>query len=75
MKLASSINCASVRRSMRSAISPPNGDTTKNGIIDAKVIMPTQPDESDTSSVNHWNATKNVHIAAPANMFAVQVIR
>ncbi len=47
----------------------------RKGIIEAKVITPTQPDESDSLRVNHELATMNVHIAAPENMFATQVIR
>ncbi len=47
----------------------------RKGIIDAKVMTPTQPEESDLLSVNHELATMNVHIAAPENIFAVHVIR
>ena len=60
---------------MRSAIRPPKGDTMRKGIIEAKVMMPTQPDESDLLRMNHELATMNVHIAAPENIFAVHVIR
>ena len=74
-KLASSMSCARVRRSMRSANKPPNGETMRKGIIEANVMMPTQPDESDLLNVNHELATMKVHIAAPENMFAVQVMR
>ena len=51
------------------------GGYDEEGIIEAKVMMPTQPDESDLLRMNHELATMNVHIAAPENIFAVHVIR
>lgn len=51
------------------------GDTNRNGIIAAKVTMPTQPEPDDLSNTIHELATMVVHIAALEAMLASQVKR
>ena len=66
---------ASLRRSNLSAISPATGDTIRNGIIPENAMIPTQPLESERSRTNHADATMNVHMAPPENMFAAHMRR
>ena len=51
------------------------GDTIRKGIIEAKVIIPTQPEESDLSKTNQALATISVHMEAPEHMLAIHVFR
>ena len=60
-------------RSNMSPIRPPMGATNRNGIIAAKVTMPTQPEPDDLSNTIHELATMVVHIAALEAMLANQV--
>ena len=71
-KLPQNVTRARLLRSKRSASRPPIGDTSRKGSIEAKVITPTSPDESDSLSTSHELATMNVHNDAPENMLAAQ---
>jgi hypothetical protein len=43
--------------------------------MEAKVIMPTQPEESDLLSTSHELATMKVHMAAPEHILAAHMFR
>ena len=49
------------------------GETTRNGIIAANVMIPTQPDDDDLSKTSHALATMAVHMAAPDDAPASQM--
>ena len=73
--LEMNVTRAMPRRSIASAISPANGDATRNGSMDAKVTMPTSPELSDFSRMSQDTATMNVHIPAPEHIFDDHVSR
>ena len=64
-----------VRRSTRSANSPPMGETTRKGMSAEKVMIPTQPEPSERSCAIHEAATMNAHMPPKENMPVSHMLR